>query len=51
MYARSNDAGATARSIEMVQKYEALCQEIERRNLLNNYNNNTNLKLEQRGFV
>lgn len=51
MYARSNDSGAVARSLEMVQKYEAYCQEIERRNVLNNYNNNTNLKLEERGFV
>lgn len=51
MYARSNDAGAVSRSLEMMQKYEAYCQEIERRNVLNNYNNNTNLKLEERGFV
>lgn len=51
MYARSNDQGAAARSIEMVQKYELFCTEIERRNVLNNYNNNTNLKLERRGFV
>lgn len=51
MYARSNDQGAAARSIEMVQKYELFCTEIERRNVLNNYNNNTNLKLEKRGFV
>ena len=52
MYARSNDAGAAARSIEMMQKYEVYCSEIERRNMLNNYNNNTtHTKLEQRGFV
>lgn len=51
MYSRSNDAGAVSRSLEMMQKYEAYCQEIERLNVLNNYNNNTNLKLEQRGFV
>lgn len=51
MYARSNDQGAAARSIEMVQKYELFCTEIERRNVLNNYNNNTNVKLERRGFV
>ena len=51
MYARSNDQGAAARSIEMVQKYELFCTELERRNVLNNYSNTTNLKLEKRGFV
>ncbi|WAI96224.1 head to tail adaptor [Vibrio phage vB_VhaP_PG11] len=51
VYGRSMDQMQQSLSVGLMSKYEHMCTELEKFNVLHNNPNNTNTKLEQRGFV
>lgn len=51
VFGHMNGQENSAKSIEFLAAYEASCQDIERRDLVNQTSHTTHSKLEQRGFV